>query len=314
MKQKPSFIRSLTEEQRDHIWNVLQNHGYIETIRILALPVKEGGLNLKITKNKLERFFAERSQQELMERLPEIKQSADAWLHYKETGETTRFDEAALERLKLRAFELSGTLKDREEFIQLKGLFQILFAARHAAVRERIAAVQERAFTLRENEAKARGEREEKKTARATKKETHAPRFSDRDDTDTDTEPMPTSDTASRVIKHCGGPSGFIGQLLPGEPVGHCMRRLYKAMVAGTLPPNPKPIDWGDDEFGLPRASTLNPPAGSSTEPPSGVAAAGAPPPRDKEPQGPAASHVKGSVTACPRTPAGTQNPAIIHL
>ena len=267
-KEKPlNVISDLSKDEQAELYHLMLDH-HKTYEEIAALIFERHGK--RVSKNTVARHFHRCREDEDTEALPEIKESADAWLHYKETGETTRFDEAALERLKFRTFELSGTLKDQKEFTQLKSLFAILFAARHAAVRERIAAVQERAITLRETEVKARSEREEKKAARTNKNETRAPRLSDPDDTE-DTEPMPESDAASRVIKHCSGASGFIGQLLPGEPVAHCMKRLYKAMVAGTLPPHTKPIDWGDDEVGLPRVSTLNPAPASTTEPQSGV-------------------------------------------
>ena len=233
MERKPrkSQIRSLPQDQQDHIWNLLQNHTYPEASQILSAPKTEGGLGISISTGMLWRFFARRGQQETVEELPEIKESADAWLHYKETGETGRFDEAARERLKLRTFELSGTLKYPKELTQLKSLFAILFAARLADVRERTAAVRERAITLRETESQHRRDREEKKASPRDKRNPSKP------GSENNSQSAPDSNAAARVIQHCGGASGFVGQSLPDETLPQTLRRLHKEIQDGTFRP-----------------------------------------------------------------------------
>ena len=191
----------------------LQVHGYVEASEILAKPAPEG-LGLKITKGMLERYYHERADQETLAQLPELRESADAWNAFKEHATPTYFDEAAIERLKVRAFQLSGTLKSQKEFTQLKGLFQILFAARHTEVRERTIANRERNTVIRENESWERIKwMRHRRTTAQTKPTPNAVGPVSAPDAPEPGQPagLEELERVARVIRHCGGVEDFIG-------------------------------------------------------------------------------------------------------
>ena len=155
-KPRPlKYLSALSEEKQYEIFCMLENSTYKKVQEYLEQPAPTG-VGAKVSISTLQRFYARCSNQDLTERRSELTDNAKAWLKWASQGDPTAFDAAALERIKMRTFELASTLKDSDELAELKTLFAIIFAARLVEVRKRGMAVQERLAALRELEALAR--------------------------------------------------------------------------------------------------------------------------------------------------------------
>ena len=237
MNRKPrplKVISKLSKQEQWEIYRLLQSQTYKD---VAALIKERHGED--VSENTLTRHYRRCAEQETMEELPEIKESADAWNAFKDQALVTRFDEAALERLKLRAFQLSGTLKNQKEFTQLKGLFQILFAARNTEVRERTIANRERNTIIRENESWERIQwmRHRRTTAQNKPTPSTAGPVSAPGASQSEAGSAEELERVARVFRTCGGANEFFCHLLPGERVTVALRRIHNEIENGTFRP-----------------------------------------------------------------------------
>ena len=218
MNTKPRPLRVISNLPREEQWEIylLLKHRTYKQVAALILE-RHGQV---VSENTLTRHYRRCCEHEAMEQLPEIRQNAAAWINFRETGDPVRFDHAALEVLKMRAFQLSETLKDRQEFTQLKGVFSILLAARSAHCRERNTAVNERLATVREVEALARLQKTEAQLALLKIKNPSLQNTARLDS------------PVARALLHCGGLPELLTRFQPGERLNNVIIRLNEEFTA----------------------------------------------------------------------------------
>src|SRR5688572_13815287 len=72
-----SILASLTEEQRDQLYDWIATHSFAEAISAAAKPTAEGGFDLKIHRTTLTRFFEAEQQRRQAAELAELAAAAE---------------------------------------------------------------------------------------------------------------------------------------------------------------------------------------------------------------------------------------------
>src|SRR4051812_24695481 len=143
-KQKPQpELEPFTPEQLKQMARWLDCHSYQ---KVQELVLNSFGHDIDV--GVIRRFRAKACAGLELESVSELGELSTEYLAYIATG-NPRFDAAAIEIMKKRAFELALT---REDFSQLKGIFAILNHTAKVEVHQRMAAVQEQKLKLRERE------------------------------------------------------------------------------------------------------------------------------------------------------------------
>src|SRR5204862_5705593 len=143
-KQKPQpELEPFTPEQLKQMARWLDCHSYQ---KVQELVLNSFGHDIDV--GVIRRFRAKACAGLELESVSELGELSTEYLAYIATG-NPRFDAAAIEIMKKRAFELALT---REDFSQLKGIFAILNHTARVEVHQRMAAVQEQKPKLRERE------------------------------------------------------------------------------------------------------------------------------------------------------------------
>ena len=231
----PPEIARLTGPQRAQLDAWLDDTGYYE---VMARFEKEFGA--KITYNKIQRYSAQRGlASQLSTYCDTAMTTEDLLLLF--NGQPGRFTEAGLVLVRKRAFELAA--ERNTSVSKLNGLHRIFtyqhrlsfeerrmqVAEKNADTRERAVAVRERMAVVREDESRERCNLMSAK--RAALKEKNEPKKPAQPPGESD------CDRAAKVIQHCGGVEGFVGQFLPGERLTVALRRLHDEIQKGTFRP-----------------------------------------------------------------------------
>ena len=157
LKQRPlKYLSDLPEQKQHEIFSRLERGTSYQKVQEHLLQPAPLGVGAKVSISTLQRFYARGCAKNDLECRTGQQENASAWLKWAAQGDASGFDTAALEIIKLRAFQLAETMADAGEIAQLKNLFAILLAVRLVEVRKRNMAVQERLLAVREVEAEVR--------------------------------------------------------------------------------------------------------------------------------------------------------------
>ena len=243
-------ISGLSKEAQEKVFCLLEKYTYERAQEVLAEPEEEGGVGVRISIKSLRNYWARCSGALLVADRASSAKRAKGWLEYAASGDAAHFDDAAVEVMKQRSFELAESMKDEGEVAQLEILFGILCQVRLAKVRERTVAVREGNLQMRVRESEVRESKMQmeiqalrgriRKEEREEAKELGRMEGKEGDSGCGDEE----EDPVARVIQHCGSVAHFFKRMLPGERVMEAVERLDKEIEAGRLPWRP----WDDED------------------------------------------------------------------
>ena len=249
-------IAELPQKMQERVYHVLVEKTYDDAQEFLQKPESEGGVGKRISKKTLRTYHGRCTSALLLADRPGAAKRASRWLAYAATGDATRFDDAAVEVIKQRSFELAESMKDESEFAQFKTLMGIVFQARNTAVRERIATVREENVKIRARESGVRRTKMDVETTallgriRKEEKETRE-NGEERTEWRPPADPKDEKDPVARVIQHCGSVAKFFQKMGPKERIMEAVARLNKDIDEGRLQWQPwdesdEPLTEGD--------------------------------------------------------------------